>query len=255
MQGGLSEARILICNDDGIEAEGIRILEQAALTLSSDVWVVAPAFEQSGTAHSFTAHSRLTAKQIAERRFTVNGTPTDCVLFSCNVLFKDRRPDMVLSGINHGANMGFDIVYSGTAGAAIEGALQGIKSFAFSLYGAKNASTSWMTPLHFVPEIIERFFKQEWAPLSFLNVNFPDVRPDEVTGIEVTALGRRKIGDSIENIIENGDEYQFSIGYSRRGEIKPGTDADAVMRHAVSVTPVSFDLMSPETEALLKAVL
>lgn len=253
MQGGLSEARILICNDDGIEAEGIRVLEEAALTLSRDVWVVAPAFEQSGTAHSFTAHSRLTAKQVGERRFTVSGTPTDCVLFACNVLFKDRRPDMLLSGVNHGANMGFDVVYSGTAGAAIEGALQGIKSFAFSLYGAKSGSTSWMTPRRFIPEIIERFFTREWAPLTFLNVNFPDVLSEVVTGIEITALGRRKIGDSIENMVKNSGEYQFAIGYSRTGEIEPGTDADAIMRHAVSVTPVSFDLTMSEMAAMLKA--
>lgn len=251
MQGGLSEARILICNDDGIEAEGIHVLEQAARTLSADVWVVAPAFEQSGTAHSFTAHSRLTARQVGERRFTVSGTPTDCVLFACNVLFKDRRPDLVLSGVNHGANMGLDVVYSGTAGAAIEGALQGIKSFAFSLYGAKNGSRSWDTPLHFIPEIIERYFKRKWTPLSFLNVNFPDVRPDEVTGIEITSLGRRKIGDAIENMTENSGEYQFSIGYARRGEIEPGTDADAIMRHAVSVTPVSFELTAPDMAASL----
>ena len=121
----MKQARILICNDDGINAEGVSVLEQAALGLSDDVWVVAPADEQSGKAHSFTAKGDLIAVKRDERHFAVNGTPTDCILFACNVLFKGKKPDFIFSGINHGANLGFDVVYSGTTGAAIEGTLQG----------------------------------------------------------------------------------------------------------------------------------
>ena len=146
----MTQDRILICNDDGINAEGIHVLEEAALRLSDDVWVVAPALEQSGKGHSFTAKGNLTAVKIDDRHFTVDGTPTDCILFACNVLLKNHKPDFVFSGVNHGSNLGFDVLYSGTTGVAIEGTLQGIKSFAFSLYGAKQGSAYWSM----IPEVL-----------------------------------------------------------------------------------------------------
>src|SRR5919112_1650446 len=116
----LSGARILLSNDDGIHSPGLEVLEKIALSLSDDVWVVAPETEQSGASHSLTLHRPLRLRQMAERRFAVDGTPTDCVLLAINHILKDRRPDLVLSGINNGSNIGEDVTYSGTIAAAME---------------------------------------------------------------------------------------------------------------------------------------
>ena len=110
----LSKARILLSNDDGIHAPGLEVLEKIARTLSDDVWVVAPETEQSGASHSLTLHRPLRMRQMGERRFAVDGTPTDCVLLAINHILKDRKPDLVLSGVNHGSNLGEDVTYSGT---------------------------------------------------------------------------------------------------------------------------------------------
>lgn len=242
MAGSLEQARILISNDDGIDAEGIRILEQAARRLSDDVWVVAPAGEQSGKAHSFTAKGTLNALRRDERHFTVDGTPTDCLLFACNVLFKDRRPDFVFSGVNHGANLGFDVVYSGTAGAAIEGALQGIKSFAFSLSGAKHGSEFWPDVLKMIPEIVQKAAFIPWKPRLFLNVNFPERAAEDIAGVKITSLSSRKIGDAVEIAEQKENGWRFNIGYARNGRIEPQSDTQAVSDGFVSVTPVCLDM-------------
>ena len=178
----MKQDRILICNDDGINAEGIHVLEEAARRLSDDVWVVAPAFEQSGKGHSFTAKGNLTAVKIDDRHFTVDGTPTDCILFACNVLLKNHKPDFVFSGVNHGSNLGFDVLYSGTTGVAIEGTLQGIKSFAFSLYGAKQGSAYWSMIPEVLPKVVEKTKAFEWPAHTFLNVNFSERAADQIKG-------------------------------------------------------------------------
>lgn len=242
MTGGLEQARILICNDDGIDAEGIHVLEQAARRLSGDVWVVAPAGEQSGKAHSFTAKGTLNALRRDERHFTVDGTPTDCLLFACNVLLKDRRPDFIFSGVNHGANLGFDVVYSGTAGAATEGALQGIKSFAFSLSGAKHGSEFWPAVLKTLPGIVQKTAFVPWKPRLFLNVNFPERAAENIAGVKITSLSSRKIGDAVEVAGQTENSWRFNIGYARRGPVEPDSDTQAVRDGFISVTPVCLDM-------------
>ncbi|MGN1079028.1 MAG: 5'/3'-nucleotidase SurE [Alphaproteobacteria bacterium] len=254
MTGSLEQARILISNDDGIDAEGIRILEQAARRLSGDVWVVAPAGEQSGKAHSFTAKGTLNALRRDERHFTVDGTPTDCLLFACNVLLKDRRPDFVFSGVNHGANLGFDVVYSGTAGAAIEGALQGIKSFAFSLSGAKNGSEFWPDVLKMIPEVVQKTAFISWKPRLFLNVNFPERTAENIAGVKMTRLSSRKIGDTVDIIEEKENGWRFNIGYARRGMIEPQSDTQAVADGFISVTPVSLDMTDSSVLPYLQTI-
>ena len=238
----MKPSRILICNDDGIDAEGIRVLERAALDLSDDVWVVAPAVEQSGKGHSFTARGELKAVRRDDRHFAVSGTPTDCVLFACNVLLKNHRPDFVFAGVNHGANLGFDVVYSGTTGIAIEGTLQGIKSYAFSLYGAKNGSVFWSDIPKILPRIVEKTADLEWSRRSFLNVNFPERSIENVAGVKVACLSSRKIGDDIQITRQTDKETFFKIGYARNGEIEPDSDTFAVQNGFVSVTPISLDM-------------
>lgn len=254
MTGSLEQARILISNDDGIDAEGIRILEQAARRLSGDVWVVAPAGEQSGKAHSFTAKGTLNALRRDERHFTVDGTPTDCLLFACNVLLKNRRPDFVFSGVNHGANLGFDVVYSGTAGAAIEGALQGIKSFAFSLSGAKNGSEFWPDVLKMIPEVVQKTAFISWKPRLFLNVNFPERTAENIAGVKITRLSSRKIGDAVDIIEEKENGWRFNIGYARSGMIEPQSDTQAVADGFISVTPVSLDMTDSSVLPYLQTI-
>ena len=238
----MNQSRILICNDDGIKAEGIRMLELAALRLSDDVWVVAPAAEQSGKAHSFTAKGDLEAVKIDDRHFAVNGTPTDCVLFACNVLLKDRKPDFIFSGVNHGSNLGFDVIYSGTTGAAIEGTLQGIRSFSFSLYGAKRGSDFWPVIPELLPSIVEKALTIDWPERTFLNINFPERSVRDVAGVRVTRLSSRKIGDDIQITKQTTQGISFNIGYARNGETEPDSDTYAVQNGFVSVTPVSVDI-------------
>ena len=238
----MKQDRILICNDDGINAEGIHVLEEAARRLSDDVWVVAPAFEQSGKGHSFTAKGNLTAVKIDDRHFTVDGTPTDCILFACNVLLKNHKPDFVFSGVNHGSNLGFDVLYSGTTGVAIEGTLQGIKSFAFSLYGAKQGSAYWSMIPEVLPKVVEKTKAFEWPSHTFLNVNFPERTVDQIKGVKVTSFSSRKIGDQIQILDQTDRQMIFKIGYDRSGQIETDSDTYAVEHGFISVTPVNIDM-------------
>lgn len=233
--------RILICNDDGINAEGIKVAEEAARSLSDDVWVVAPAFEQSGTGHSFTAGRTMTVKKVGDKHYTVEGTPTDCVIFACRYLLKDGLPDLVLSGVNQGSNLGFDVAYSGTIGAAIEGTLQGIRSIALSLYGAKNAAEEayWETVRRYAPEVIKKLLGIGWSSGTLMNVNFPAVPVEKCSGIEFPVLSRRKIGDDVRVEKTSEDTFSFKVGFLRTEDDSPGADVEAVSRGAVTVTPVS----------------
>lgn len=245
MKGGFSHSRILICNDDGIHSEGIKVIEKAALSVTKDVWVVAPAYEQSGTGHSFTMHRSMSVKKVSERHYTVEGTPTDCVIYACRHLLRKHLPDLILSGINQGANLGSDVTYSGTVGAAIEGTLQGIRSIALSLHGAKSKADTqaWKTAEKYAPEIIKKLMSVEWAPQVLMNVNFPSIPPEQVSGIEISSLGQCKIGNDISVSSAVEDEELFQIGYARHEDpsIK-GTDLEAVLRGAITITPVTLNM-------------
>lgn len=225
--------RILICNDDGIGAVGLKVLEQAALSLSDDVWVVAPAEEQSGKAHSFTIGRPMTAEKLAGRRYSVTGTPTDCVLYAFNVLLRDKRPDLVLAGINHGENVGLDVLYSGTVGIATEGALQGVKGIAFSLAGAKKGSAFWDITEKRAEEILPVL--AETAGADVFNVNFPAT--DGPAPVVQTTICDRKIGDAVDVSETDGNKTVFTVLSTRSAYAKtPGCDAEALARGNVTVT-------------------
>ena len=185
----LEQARILIANDDGIHASGIQVLERIAKTLTDDVWVVAPENEQSGAAHSLTIARPLRIRRRDERHFSVDGTPTDAVLLAVNQILKDRKPDLVLSGVNRGGNLGEDVTYSGTVAAAMEGTLLGIRSIALSQVPDPDGPTKWKTAEHFAPGIIKRLWSGTWPPSVLINVNFPDLPVEQVKGARV---GRRR---------------------------------------------------------------
>jgi 5'-nucleotidase len=251
----LADARILVANDDGIGAPGIRVLERIARSLSKDVWVVAPETEQSAAGHSLTLRRPLRVRQVARRRFAVDGTPTDAVLLGINHVIKGRRPDLVLSGVNRGANLGDDITYSGTVAAAMEAVILGIPAIAFSQYSTPGQPVHWATAEHWAPDIIRRVTAVGWGRNVLMNVNFPDVTQAEVTGIELARQGKRKIGDQLaERLDPRGEPYVWIGAQRAEDRSAPGTDLEAVHRGAISVTPLCVDLTDRETIRALEMV-
>src|SRR3954451_17158041 len=166
----IATCRILISNDDGIESSGIKILEQIARELTTDVWVVAPDREQSGASHSLTMRRPLRLDQVSERRYAVDGTPTDCVLLAVKKVLRDRPPDLVLSGINGGSNAGEDMTYSGTVAAAMEATLLGIPAVALSQDYPDGSPIPWETGKAFGAEVIRRLLTQPWPANTLINV-------------------------------------------------------------------------------------
>lgn len=254
--------RILITNDDGIAAPGLRLLERVAERLASEVWVVAPMHEQSGKAHGITIHTGLKVEERAPRHYAVSGTPTDCVFVAINKILKERPPALVLSGINIGENVGEDLTYSGTVAAAIEATLLGFPAIALSLMTRAGHRPRWETPERWAPLVLGRLIEAGWPGGVLMNVNFPDRAPDEVAGIAVAPQGRHAISDILEE--EDGENGLVLIRrpvadglYAQRLEQAktPGTDLDVVVNQGkVAVTPVTLDLTHRETLQQLRKV-
>lgn len=252
----LRQARILVSNDDGIDAPGIKMLEKVARSLSDDVWVVAPSSEQSAVAHSLTVRRPLRIHQHSDRRFSVDGTPTDSVLLGVRQVLSDRKPDLVLSGINRGGNMGDDVTYSGTVAAAMEGILLGIPAIAFSQYYQGDHPVKWATGEHWAPEVIRRLCAAGWPRNVLMNVNFPDVLHGSVSGIEAACQGKRAQSDALtERFDPRGEAYYWVGGQRAEDRGQPGSDLDVVSRSAVAVTPLCVDFTHGETLSRLGAVL
>ncbi|MBC7906931.1 MAG: 5'/3'-nucleotidase SurE [Rhodospirillaceae bacterium] len=250
----LAQARILVSNDDGIHAPGIKVLEKIARAISKDVWTVAPETEQSAAGHSLTIRRPLRVRQVSRRRYSVDGTPTDAVLLGINHILKDKKPTLVLSGVNRGANLGEDVTYSGTVAAAMEATILGIPAIAFSQYYTSDA-VKWSTAEHWAPEIIRKVTRVGWGRNVLMNVNFPDVAADRVTGIEITRQGKRKIGDELTERFDPRGESYIWIGAQRAEERSTvGTDIEAVVRGAISVTPLCVDLTDQGTMRALTTI-
>ena len=239
----LKRARVLISNDDGINAPGLRVLERVAAKMFKEVWVVAPESEQSASSHSLTLRRPLRIRRLAKRRYAVDGTPTDSVLLGVQEVMKSERPDVVLSGINRGGNLGEDISYSGTVAAAMEGTLLGLPSVALSQYYKNRRKVLWKTAEVWMARVLKSLLQEDWPAGVLMNVNFPDVPPGAVTGIEFCRQGRRKIGGAFtEGLDPRGDKY-FWIGPQRdEDELQTGTDLGVVTAGSIAVTPLSMDL-------------
>ncbi|MDR3473744.1 MAG: 5'/3'-nucleotidase SurE, partial [Devosia sp.] len=183
--------RILVTNDDGVHAEGLQSLERIARVLSDDVWVVAPEYEQSGASRSLTLTEPLRVRRMDERRFAVTGTPTDCVTLAVQDLVEGAKPDLVLSGVNRGQNLAEDVTMSGTVAGAIEGMALGIPGIALSQSMAfvEGEAPRFDTAEAFAPGVIRRLVEVGWPAGVVMNVNFPAVRPEDVTEVEVTRQG------------------------------------------------------------------
>lgn len=251
----LAKARILLCNDDGVHAPGLAVLERAAHGLSKDVWVVAPQSEQSGASHSLTLHRPLRLHKLGPRRFAVDGTPTDSVLLAINRILADHKPDLVLSGVNRGGNLGEDVTYSGTIAAAMEATLLGVPAIALSLVSESEETARWATAEKYLPQVVRKLTKAGWPENVFINVNFPDVAASKVSGVRVTRQGRRKLGDElIERRDPRGRRY-FWVGAVRTEEAtKRGTDLAAINARAISVTPLYLYLTHDATHRRLSKV-
>ena len=251
----LARSRVLISNDDGIHAPGLKVLERVVRRLAAEVWVVTPEDEQSAASHSLTLRRPLRIRKIRGRRFAVDGTPTDSVLLGITEVMKDHPPDLVLSGINRGGNLGEDVTYSGTIAAAMEGTLLGCRSIAFSQLHEDRQPVKWSTAEHWAEQVLRRLATLFWPPNVLINVNFPNLPSDKVTGIEVVRQGRRKIGSNLAQGKDPRGEPYFWIG-SQRNEDRylKGSDLEAVTRGAVSVTPLALDLTHGPTLKRIKEV-
>ncbi len=249
----LKKARVLLSNDDGIHAPGLKALEDAIKPYVGELWVCAPETEQSATSHSLTLRRPLRIRHVSERKYAVDGTPTDAVLLGVRKIMVDVKPDLVLSGINRGGNLGEDVTYSGTVAAAMEGALLGIPSVALSQVYEDRHKVKWSTGKKWTPRVLKHLLGAGWPEGIFMNVNFPDATASAVTGIEICKQGRRKIGgDLTRGVDPRGDEY-FWIGPQRDEErFLKGSDLAAVNRHAVAVTPLALDLTHLATLRALK---
>lgn len=235
--------RILLSNDDSIHAAGFGVLEKVARSLTDDVWVCAPESEQSGASHSLTIHRPLRLRQLSEKRFACDGTPTDCVLLAINHIMKDNPPDLVLSGVNHGCNIAEDVTYSGTIAAAMEATLLGVRSIALSQDIPPHSAVDFGPAEHWAAKVIEKVIAVEWPSEVLVNVNFPSCPAIEVKGIEVVPQGPRKIGDELfERTDPRGRSY-FWIGMARLAETAPAnSDTSSLAEGNVTVTPIHMNL-------------
>lgn len=250
--------RILVTNDDGIHAPGLEILEAIAGELSDDVWVVAPEAEQSGAGHSLTLNQPLRYLKAAPRRYAVRGTPTDCVMMALNHIIKDERPDLVLSGVNRGGNLGEDVTYSGTIAAAMEGTLAGVPSIAMSqAVNVEERRIDWAPAQKFGAGIIRSLLDEGWPETVLMNVNFPAVGAEGVKGIEVTHQGQRDVTDMrIDERTDMRGLPYYWFGLSRAlGPQPEDSDLQVVRDGFISVTPLHLNLTHEPTRARLEETL
>ncbi|MDB5726019.1 MAG: 5/3-nucleotidase SurE [Novosphingobium sp.] len=238
--------RILLTNDDGINAPGLYVLEKIAAQLSDDIWICAPSEEQSGAGHSLTLNRPVRLREHAPRRFSVTGTPTDAVTIALRKVMPSP-PDLILSGVNRGANLGDDVTYSGTVAAAIEGALAGIRSISLSQVYSKEGmadSVPFGAAEDWGAKVLRPLLDTPFADRTLVNVNFPPVAGDQVAGIRVVRQGFHDYarGSLVEGTDPRGFPYYW---FGLHGiEHTPGsaTDLEAIRDGFISVTPLQLDL-------------
>lgn len=247
--------RILCTNDDGIHARGLESLVKIARDLSDDVWVVAPHEEQSGAARALTLANPIRIREYDARRFSVAGTPSDAVMMATLKLLGDKRPDLVLSGVNNGQNLAEDVTVSGTIAGAFQGMTLGIPSIALSLARFRREAARWETPEAHGAAIIRKLLGAGWPQDVVINVNFPDRAPDEIAGVEVTRQGHR---DDFKLFLEErqdlrGGKYYW-YGYEQSlSNPREGDDLRAIYDGRISITPLHLALTHEDSRAALAA--
>ncbi|MDE1330338.1 5'/3'-nucleotidase SurE [Vibrio aestuarianus] len=235
--------KILLSNDDGVHAEGIHALAKMLADLA-EIVIVAPDRNRSGASNSLTLEQPLRVNCIAPNTYSVQGTPTDCVHFALNELLKDDMPDLVLTGINHGANLGDDVLYSGTVAAAMEGHFLGVQSIAFSLVGKAHFNTA----AQIARQLVEQHCSAPIPTNRLLNVNVPDVPFERLAGIQVTRLGARHHAESmIKQKDPRGHDIYWLGPPGKEQDAGQGTDFYAIEHGFVSLTPLQVDLTAHES--------
>lgn len=259
--------RILVTNDDGINAPGLKVLEAIATEIAGpegEVWTVAPAFEQSGVGHKISYTHPTMIAEMGERRYAAEGSPADCVLAGLYDVMADARPDLVLSGVNRGNNAAENVLYSGTIGAAMEAALQGVKAIALSqFYGPENLNlddpfeASASHGAETVRALLDHARWDEADYRLFYNVNFPPLPADKVKGRKVTSQGYRPgTRFSVEpHTAPSGRRFLWAKGGPQAVETGPGTDVSANIAGFISITPLRADLTAHDTLSELRGKL
>lgn len=235
-------ACVLITNDDGIDAPGLSVLEEVATTLAREVWVVAPEQDQSGVSHSISLHAPLRVRRHGDRRFGVTGTPADCVFVALRQIMP-APPDLILSGINRGANLGVETIFSGTVGAAMAGLLLGLPSVAISQAFSDRDSVRWNTARQLAPAVLRKLLKADWAGVACLNINFPDVPAEHAGPLTVTHQGQglMKAVEVTTRIDPRGADYSWL--HITRGQSADaiGSETEVIAAGGIAVTPLQFE--------------
>lgn len=248
MSPAFPDMRILVSNDDGVHADGLGVLEEIARTLTDDVWTVAPMEDQSGAARSLTLTQPLRVRKHGDRKFSVQGTPTDSVQMGVVKLVEGKKPDLILAGVNRGQNIAESVTFSGTVAAALQGMTLGVPSIALSQAIFSKDGPRWETPRAHAPALVRQLVEHGWPDDVVLNVNFPDVPPDEVKGVVAARQGRR---DQFNLFAEErtdlrGRPYYWMGFKGQRSEPETGTDLEAVYNGRISVTPIHLSLTHEE---------
>jgi 5'-nucleotidase len=250
--------RVLLTNDDGIHAPGLVALEKIAHAISDDVWVCAPEYEQSGASRALTLADPIRVRRVGHRKFSTTGTPTDCVMLGIHELVDGKRPDLVLSGVNRGANLAEDVTMSGTVAGAIEAMALGVPGVALSQMGGYSHEDDFFEPSEvFAPGIIRRLVEVGWPGDVVININFPNLPIDEIDQVEVTRQGFRDahIRHAEKRTDLRGREYYWMGFRHERSKPAEGTDLRALYEGRISVTPLHIDLTHQPAVHDLKKVL
>ncbi len=254
--------RIILTNDDGIFAEGLQTLRQALVDRGFHPVTVAPDRGASGASRSLSLSRPLTVRKIGSDQFSVDGTPTDCVMMALYEILQDgRRPTLLLSGINHGQNLADDVTYSGTCAAAFEGCMEGIRSVALSALPDDDHQFRFRDHADlFIETVLPRILKLSLPRRSFININFPALPRSAIKGVRVVPLGRSTYTDPIArqkhpNVLgRKKDGYLYWITGAPKAVKKRGTDLEAVEQGYVSVSPVKLDLNDPSLLARARRI-
>lgn len=236
--------KILLVNDDGINAPGIRSLQAELSAAGHDVIIVAPDTERSAASHSITLRKDIHATKIAPQEWAISGTPVDCVVIALQKILTEEI-DLVISGINAGQNMGEDVLYSGTVSAAVEAAMFGKRAMALSINAYKEqlfeSATKWFIKL------LELGIDSLTKPYEVININFPNIPFEEVKGLRLARTGHRKYYNFISIIHEEEDNFSYRIGGDLpQWDLEPGTDSEAINEGYISITPLGFELSKAE---------
>lgn len=234
--------RVLLTNDDGVHAPGLQALRNIAATLAREVWVVAPEHDQSGTSHAISLHAPLRVRQQGPRCYAITGTPGDCVVLGARHLMAEP-PDLVLAGVNRGANLGIETVFSGTVGAAMTGLLLGLRAMALSQAYTDGHPVRWETAATHAPGVIRRLLAVPWAGQSCLNLNFPDVPPESAGPLTVTRQGAGSVQDiAVESHVDPRAIAYHWLRFKRGSRDNSADSETAVLRAGgIAVTPLRFE--------------